>query len=118
MQKKISKGPYKMGWILVMFDLPVMTDTERKSASRFRNDLLNDGYQMMQYSIYMRYCDNYDHMKKHAIFLEKITPYAGNVRVIFITDKQWEKSLGVIGKDYKKKKKLKSVEQPLLFDFW
>ena len=101
-----------------MFDLPVMTDSERKSASRFRKDLLEDGYQMMQYSIYMRFCDNYDHMGKHAKFLEGITPHAGNIRVIFITDKQWEKSRALIGADYKRKKKIKEVFQPLLFDFW
>ena len=41
-----KKSPFRMGWILVMFDLPVLTDTERKTASRFRKDLLDGGYLM------------------------------------------------------------------------
>ena len=39
--------------ILVMFDLPVKTKAERRSATQFRNFLVNDGYHMVQYSVYL-----------------------------------------------------------------
>ena len=41
-------------YILVMFDLPVVTNEERKVATQFRNFLLKDGYIMLQFSIYIR----------------------------------------------------------------
>ena len=31
-------------WLIVMFDLPVIEREERKSATRFRNDLLDMGF--------------------------------------------------------------------------
>ena len=40
---------FKMGWMIVAFDLPVGTKEERKAAGDFRKFLLEDGYQMMQY---------------------------------------------------------------------
>ena len=43
--------------LIVMFDLPVMTKAERRAATQFRNFLLNDGYYMMQFSIYIRLCN-------------------------------------------------------------
>ena len=47
-----------MGWLMAMFDLPVMTDKERKMASRFRNDLIDHGFLMIQFSVYARPCVN------------------------------------------------------------
>ena len=43
--------------ILVMFDLPVKTKAERRSATQFRNFLVGDGYHMVQYSVYARVCN-------------------------------------------------------------
>ena len=83
-----------MGWILVMFDLPVLTDTERKMASRFRKDLLDGGYLMIQFSIYARPCVSYEQMDTHIARVKAIMPEAGNVRLMFITDEQWGKSDG------------------------
>ena len=47
---------YKMGWLMVAFDLPVKTKEERKRATDFRNFLLDDGFQMIQFSVYARPC--------------------------------------------------------------
>ena len=46
---------YQIMWIFVFFDLPVTTKTERRKATRFRKDLLQDGFSMMQYSVYTRH---------------------------------------------------------------
>lgn len=42
-------------WCLVMFDLPVKTKRQRHAATVFRNMLLDMGYGMVQYSVYVRY---------------------------------------------------------------
>ena len=46
--------------IIVMFDLPVITDKEKKTATKFRKFLLDEGFIMMQYSVYSRICKNND----------------------------------------------------------
>ena len=41
-------------WILVLFDLPVTTKTERAKATHFRNALLDLGFEMVQFSVYIK----------------------------------------------------------------
>jgi CRISPR-associated protein Cas2 len=43
-------------WMVVMFDLPVVEKAERKAATAFRNTLLDQGFEMSQFSVYMRFC--------------------------------------------------------------
>ena len=50
---------------MAMFDLPVMTYMERKVATRFRNDLLDHGFLMIQFSVYARPCVNFEQLDKH-----------------------------------------------------
>lgn len=49
--------------MIVFFDLPVQTKTERRYATTFRNFLLKDGYHMLQFSVYARVCiDHYSNV--------------------------------------------------------
>jgi len=107
-----------MGWILTMFDLPVMTKAERKSATAFRKFLLDDGYAMINYSVYARPCVNWEQMRKHAQRLETTVPCAGNVRALFITDKQWIDAMVVIGEDYRADRTQKTPNMPEQLAFW
>ena len=107
-----------MGWILVMFDLPVITDAERKNASRFRKDLLDSGYMMIQFSVYARPCVSYEQMDTHIARVKGITPEAGNVRLMFITDQQWGKTVTVMGPDYKQGKRSVNPQMPKQVEFW
>jgi CRISPR-associated protein Cas2 len=109
---------FKMGWILAMFDLPVVTKEERKVATGFRKFLLDDGYVMVNYSVYARPCMNWEQMRKHAKRLQTTVPRSGNVRTIFITDKQWKDALVVIGKDYEDDHTQKSPKMPQQLEFW
>lgn len=76
--------------ILVFFDLPVKTSRQRKVATGFRNFLLKDGYHMMQYSIYTRICNGNDATQKHKNRLYCNVPENGSVRLLTITEKQYE----------------------------
>lgn len=75
--------------IIVMFDLPVVTDKDRKTATKFRNFLLDDGFIMMQYSVYSRICKNNDDLNKHINRLKINTPKTGNVRLLQVTENQY-----------------------------
>ena len=75
--------------IIVMFDLPVVTEKERKVATKFRKFLLDDGYIMMQFSVYSRICKNNDDLEKHITRLRSNAPITGNIRLIQVTEKQY-----------------------------
>ena len=81
-----------MGWLIVLFDLPVTLKKERKLATTFRNDLLDNGYLMLQYSVYVRCAVTLD--KKAGLIneLKEINPGTGNIQCLFITDAQWGES--------------------------
>ena len=40
--------------LMVFFDLPTVTKTERRAYTLFRRFLLNDGFDMIQFSVYGR----------------------------------------------------------------
>jgi len=107
-----------MGWIMAMFDLPVMTDDERRVASRFRKDLLDDGYLMLQFSVYARPCVTYEAMDTHIAKVKRLAPMAGNVRLLFLTDEQWKKSVAIIGANYNQGKREKDPKMPNQVEFW
>lgn len=76
--------------MLVFFDLPVTTKENRREAARFRKFLLNDGYYMVQYSIYARICNGVDAVNKHRQRLKQNLPDDGAIRMLVITEKQYE----------------------------
>lgn len=103
---------------MVMFDLPVMTDDERKIATRFRKNLLDDGYMMLQFSVYARPCVSYEAIESHTAALAKIVPDGGNVRVMFFTDQQWKRAYTVTGSNYKQGKRKLNPTMPEQIEFW
>ena len=50
--------------MLVFFDLPVVTKTHRRAYTVFRRFLLNDGYDMIQFSVYGRILNGNDAAEK------------------------------------------------------
>ena len=75
--------------IMVFFDLPVKTKAQRRDATRFRNFLLKDGYHMVQYSVYARICNGSDAVETHKLRLKSALPPRGAVRMIVVTEKQF-----------------------------
>lgn len=77
-------------WLFVLFDLPVGTKRERKAATRFRHDLLDLGFEMSQYSVYLKYCAGKEQAEALARKIEGAMPGSGKVHLIQITDRQYE----------------------------
>ena len=100
-------------WLFVFFDLPVGTKAERGTATRFRNFLLKDGYMMVQFSVYARICNGQDRVDKHMKKLQATIPNKGSVRVIQITDKQYERMKILVGT--RKNNEKTKTEQLILF---
>lgn len=82
---------------MVAFDLPVGTKKQRKAATGFRNYLLDDGFQMIQFSVYARSCVTFARQDTHIRRVKAHLPSEGSVRAIFITRAQWERSFIIHG---------------------
>ncbi len=80
---------YRIMWVMVYFDLPTLTKKERKAAARFRKDLLQDGFTMFQFSIYVRHCASRENTEVHTKRVRGRVPPHGFVVVMSITDKQF-----------------------------
>ena len=70
--------------------MPVVSEKDRKAAAKFRNFLLKDGYHMMQFSVYTRICNGTDAVEKHEERLKLNLPSKGSIRLLTITEKQYE----------------------------
>ena len=88
---------FKMGWLVVAFDLPVLTKKQRRIAARFRKFLLDDGYDMIQWSIYVRACVSFARQETHLARVKHNIPPEGSVRAFFVTRAQWERSYVIQG---------------------
>jgi CRISPR-associated protein Cas2 len=80
---------YRIMRVLVFFDLPTDTKQDRKNAGTFRKKMLADGFQMFQFSIYMRHCSSRENAEVHIIRTKNNLPPKGNVGIMCITDKQF-----------------------------
>ncbi|GBU20978.1 CRISPR-associated endonuclease Cas2 [Fibrobacteres bacterium R8-0-B4] len=80
---------YRIMWIMVLFDLPTDTKADRKRASKFRKDLLQDGFEMLQFSVYWRHCASKENAEVHINRVKEALPKYGKVGILCITDKQF-----------------------------
>lgn len=80
---------YQIMWVMVFFDLPTDTAKNRKEAASFRKRLMNDGFTMFQFSIYMRHCASKENSEVHVKRVKSMLPPEGKVGILCITDKQF-----------------------------
>ena len=80
---------YRILWVFVFFDLPTNTKKDRKNYTRFRKGLQNDGFTMLQYSIYTRHCNSRENADVHIKRVKSILPPKGEVIIYTLTDKQF-----------------------------
>ncbi|HNG04304.1 MAG TPA: CRISPR-associated endonuclease Cas2 [Nitrospira sp.] len=100
--------------LLVFFDLPVVTRAERRAYTMFRRFLLNDGYDMIQFSVYGRILNGNDAETKHLKRLVDNLPPAGSVRCLTVTEKQFASMKLLVGLPLFQEKNVKA-QQMLLF---
>jgi CRISPR-associated protein Cas2 len=76
-------------WVLVFFDLPTETKKERKIYTDFRKKIMQDGFTMFQFSIYLRHCSSMQNADVHIKRVKRILPEKGHIGIMTITDKQF-----------------------------
>lgn len=82
---------YRFMWVVVLFDLPVDTKAARRQYALFRKMLLKDGFAKLQYSVYARHSSSEENAAVHIQRVERNVPPDGEVRILTITDKQFER---------------------------
>lgn len=87
--KRERWSAYRIMWLFVFFDLPTETKTDRKKATGFRKRLLQNGFTMMQYSVYIRHCPSFENLTVHKRRVRKVLPPKGQISMLHITDKQY-----------------------------
>lgn len=80
-------------WCLVLFDLPVTTVKERREAHKFRYYLLDHGFVMVQFSVYVKYWPTGGIHYSSINGIKGNLPAGGQVRIVFVTDRQWSSAL-------------------------
>lgn len=110
----MSRETRKFMRLLVFFDLPTTTREHKRSYVLFRRFLINDGYDMIQWSVYGRIVNGVDSAQAHLKRLEAHLPPEGSVRFLQITEKQFTGIRLLVGQRKKQEKKV-HAGQLLLF---
>ena len=102
-----------MMWMMVMFDLPTETHSQRKSAAKFRKFLLDEGFEMVQFSVYVQFTGTWESSQKFVRAIKKNNPQYGDINILFFTDKQFS---NIIHIENRTEKSLK--EEPAQFELF
>ena len=100
-------------WLFCLFDLPTNTKAQRKKAAAFRKKLIDDGFDMMQFSVYKRFCGSAEACEVHTKRIKKWLPHEGTVSILKFTDKQFSEIETFLGKEQKKQE-----ESPQQLEFF
>ncbi|MEZ5708550.1 MAG: CRISPR-associated endonuclease Cas2 [Blastomonas sp.] len=96
---------YRLMWILVMFDLPVGTKEESRAATKFREYLLDEGFEMSQFSIYARFCSGKEQYEAYIRCIERNLPDKGDVHILGFTDRQYENIIRFNGQSRRRQRR-------------
>ena len=109
----VTFGGLNTMWVIVLFDLPTDNPKARKQYTHFRKHLLEDGFSMMQYSVYIRHSASDENAQVHTKRIKSWLPADGEVRIIRITDKQFGNIEVFYGK-----KRVRTEQAPLQLQFF
>ncbi len=99
--------------LFVFFDLPVTKKEDRRNATKFRKELLNEGFTMLQFSVYCRVCRGPDIVDREIRRIETVLPPKGNIRLLTVTEKQYGNMMFLVGMP--EKEEIIGAEQLCLF---
>ena len=107
--KKDAISGYRKMVLFVMFDMPTETHEDLTKYRKFRKKLMDFGFIMFQFSIYIRFCRSVSVCNKYEKKIEDIAPLNGSIRVLRITEEQY-KHMKII-ENYREKPEKKVEEQ-------
>ena len=100
--------------LIVFFDLPTTSKAYKRAYVLFRRFLLNDGYDMLQWSVYSRVVNGFSDAETHLKRLEANLPSEGSIRCLQVSEKQFANIKLLLGTKKPQEKKV-NAQQLLLF---
>lgn len=88
---------YRYMRLLLMFDMPTSSPTDRRNYRDFRKFLISEGFIMHQFSVYTKILLNATAAQAMVKRLEKKAPKTGYVTVLVVTEKQFSKMIYLQG---------------------
>ncbi len=85
--------------VVVFFDLPVLTEANRREYRTFRKYLIKNGFMMVQESVYCKLAQNSSVADGIVENLKKNKPSDGLVQVLRVTEKQYSKMDFIVGEN-------------------
>ena len=83
--------------MMVLFDLPVLTEKQRRDYREFRKYLIKSGFFMLQESVYCKLVQNSGVADVIQESIRKNKPGEGLVHILRVTEKQYSKMDIIIG---------------------
>ncbi len=83
--------------VIIFFDLPMETVEEKKDYRSFRKYLINDGFIMLQKSVYSKLILNLPSANLLRKKIENNKPGNGLVQILVITEKQFASMDHIVG---------------------
>jgi len=83
--------------IILFFDLPMITEDDKRIYTRFRKELVRNGYMMLQFSVYSKICTNREAAVNNILKIKKNVPEKGSIRILLVTEKQYSKMEIILG---------------------
>jgi len=90
---------YRFMRIVLFFDLPTLTEKNRKEYARFRKFLIKTGFMMLQESVYVKLALNATTTNTLMSNLEKNKPEEGLIQILLVTEKQYSKLYMLLGEN-------------------
>ena len=72
----------RRGVLLLFYDLPVLTASQRRNAAQFRKRLLKLGFTQVQESVYVQLVHNESALKAELLKIKSFAPKDGLVQVL------------------------------------
>ena len=91
---------YRFMRLMVFFDLPTKTAGNRRDYRKFRNNLISNGFFMLQESVYCRMVINEAMAKSVVAKIESFKPPQGMICAMIVTEKQFA-GISFISGEYK-----------------
>lgn len=88
---------YRFMRVLIFFDLPVVSEKDRREYRKFRKYLIKNGFLMLQESVYCKLAQNSTVGDAICENIRKNRPSSGLVQLLKVTEKQYAKMDFIVG---------------------
>lgn len=89
---------YRFMRVIVFFDLPTVTTSDRRNYAKFRKFLIKEGFMMLQESVYAKLALNSTQVSQIVSEVKHARPENGSVQILSVTEKQFSRMEIISGK--------------------